>query len=290
MVTALNMSDEAQRFGIRIDHLGLSQALELPVVAVSAKRNRGIQALLDRLYQAGSELDRPALGPLPLSPEKWTNEQQADLVSRFVVLPEHLCNRHTRALDRVILHPLIGTSLFLLTVLAVFQLLYTVTAPLQEGLGVVMDWVRVTWLQPGLSWMSSPDWLIRFVLDGIWLGVSTVATFMPLIFVFYVVMAMIEDCGYLPRAAFLMDGFMRWLGLDGRSFVLQVIGLQEKLKVATDADAVVAIAKAAGFVISVIELKSAQAEVSEEELEGVAGGIGVANDVWWSPSADVGGC
>ena len=64
----------------------------------------------------------------------------------------------------------------------------------------------------------------RFLLDGLWLGVSTVATFLPLIFVFYVLMGIIEDSGYLPRAAFLMDGFMRWLGLDGRAIVLQVMG------------------------------------------------------------------
>ena len=57
-----------------------------------------------------------------------------------------------------------------------------------------------------------------------WLGVGTVATFLPIIFLFYLVLAVVEDSGYLPRAAFLMDGFMRWIGLDGRAFVLQVIG------------------------------------------------------------------
>ncbi|MFN9630538.1 MAG: ferrous iron transport protein B [Cyanobacteriota bacterium] len=72
--------------------------------------------------------------------------------------------------------------------------------------------------------MGAPPLLKSFLLDGIWLGVGTVATFMPLIFLFYVLIGIIEDSGYLPRAAFLMDGFMRWLGLDGRSFVLQVMG------------------------------------------------------------------
>jgi ferrous iron transport protein B len=226
VVVALNMSDEAHRFGIEINQEGLSQALGLPLLPVSAKRNQGIHALIDRVHQVGERLAGPqarAQEPLNLEPEV-SDEEQAQLVARFVKLPERLLNRRTRAVDRILLHPLVGVVLFLAIVLAVFQLLYTVTTPMQDWLGFGLDWIQGSWLEPGLQWLGSPDWFNRFLLDGIWLGVSTVATFLPLIFVFYVLIGIIEDSGYLPRAAFLMDGFMRWLGLDGRTFVLQVMG------------------------------------------------------------------
>jgi ferrous iron transport protein B len=226
VVAALNMSDEAQRFGIEINHDGLSQAMGLPLLPVSAKRNQGIHALIDRVHQLGERLDcRLGRAQQPLNLElEVSDEEQEQLIARFVTLPERLLNRRTRAVDRILLHPLVGVVLFLAIVLAVFQLLYTVTTPLQDWLGFGLDWIQGSWLEPGLKWLGSPDWLKRFLLDGIWLGVSTVATFLPLIFVFYVLIGIIEDSGYLPRAAFLMDGFMRWLGLDGRTFVLQVMG------------------------------------------------------------------
>ncbi|WP_094587168.1 ferrous iron transport protein B [Synechococcus sp. BO 8801] len=225
VVAALNMSDEAQRYGMAIDHLGLSGALGLPVLPVSAKRNQGIAALIDQLHRWGEapRPEGPLDGPPPLQPAAMDAWQQ-ELVDRHVTLPEGLPLQRTRLADRWLLHPVLGVVLFLAIVLAVFQLLYAVSTPLQDLLGFGLDWIRQAWLEPGLQGLGSPDWLQSFLLDGLWLGVSTVATFLPLIFLFYVLIGIIEDSGYLPRAAFLMDGFMRWLGLDGRAFVLQVMG------------------------------------------------------------------
>jgi ferrous iron transport protein B len=225
VVAALNMSDEARRYGITIDHPGLSEALGLPVLPVSAKRNQGIAALIDQLHRWGEAPGPadPVGGPLPLEPTAMDAWQQ-ELVARHVTLPEAVQPNRTRLADRWLLHPLLGVVLFLAIVLAVFQLLYAVSTPLQDLLGFGLDGVRSTWLEPGLQGLGSPVWVQSFLLDGLWLGVSTVATFLPLIFLFYVLIGIIEDSGYLPRAAFLMDGFMRWLGLDGRAFVLQVMG------------------------------------------------------------------
>ncbi|MCP9798119.1 ferrous iron transport protein B [Cyanobium sp. Lug-B] len=225
VVAALNMSDEARGFGLGIDHRGLSQDLGLPVLPVSAKHNQGIAALIEQLHQWGESSSAAGWSPPAGQGElQAVDDQLRDLVARHVTLPERLLNRRTRLADRVLLHPLVGLVLFLGLVLAVFEVLYAVTAPLQELLGTGLDWIQASGLEPVLQGLGTPDWLRRFLLDGLWLGVSTVATFLPLIFVFYVLMAIIEDSGYLPRAAFLMDGFMRWLGLDGRAFVLQVMG------------------------------------------------------------------
>jgi ferrous iron transport protein B len=146
------------------------------------------------------------------------------LLTRHVQLPPRLSNPRTRQADRLLLHPLVGLLLFLAIVLAVFQLLYALGAPAQDLVGSAIDWIQSAILEPSLVALNTPPLLHDFLIDGVWLGVGTVATFLPIIFLFYLMLAVVEDSGYLPRAAFLMDGFMRWLGLDGRAFVLQVIG------------------------------------------------------------------
>lgn len=235
MVVALNMSDEARRFGITIDALGLGEALGLPVLAVSARRNQGIHELIDRVHQLGEGVDAEGNGgeePNAVPRQACLDQAMAEvpqervdaLLAQHVQLPPRLLNRRTRLADRFLLHPLVGLLLFLGIVLALFQLLYAVGAPAQDLVGSGIDWIQAAILEPLLAALNTPQFLNDFLIDGLWLGVGTVATFLPIIFLFYLVLAVVEDSGYLPRAAFLMDGFMRWLGLDGRAFVLQVIG------------------------------------------------------------------
>ena len=223
-VVALNMSDEARRFGITIDAIGLGVALGMPVLAVSARRNQGIHELIDRVHQLGEALGVPHEADLNQAlaeiPQEWVD----GLLAAHVQLPPRLRNRRTRQVDRLLLHPLVGLVLFLGIVLALFQLLYAVGAPAQQLVGSAIDWIQSALLEPALVALNTPPLLCDFLIDGVWLGVGTVAAFLPIIFLFYLVLAVVEDSGYLPRAAFLMDGFMRWLGLDGRAFVLQVIG------------------------------------------------------------------
>jgi len=223
-VVALNMSDEARRFGITIDAIGLGVALGMPVLAVSARRNQGIHELIDRVHQLGEALGVPHEADLNQAlaeiPQEWVD----GLLAAHVQLPPRLRNRRTRQVDRLLLHPLVGLVLFLGIVLALFQLLYAVGAPAQQLVGSAIDWIQSALLEPALVALNTPPLLRDFLIDGVWLGVGTVAAFLPIIFLFYLVLAVVEDSGYLPRAAFLMDGFMRWLGLDGRAFVLQVIG------------------------------------------------------------------
>ncbi len=131
-------------FGIEIDHATMAAELGIPVVAVSAKRNHGIHQPLDQLHR--------------------------------------LHNRRTRAVDRILLHPVAGLLLFLGLVLTVFQLLYLVTTPPQDRLGSGLDWVQAHLLEPGLYQIQAPPVLKGLVVDGLWLGGGTVATSAPLIF------------------------------------------------------------------------------------------------------------
>jgi ferrous iron transport protein B len=227
MVVALNMSDESRTLGIAIDHQRLSAELGLPVLPISAKRNQGIHELIDALHQLGERLPavaRPQPADRPQVCAEDLDAQAEALAAAAVTLPERLINRGTRRADRLLMHPVLGLVAFLGIVLAMFQVLYAVGTPLQDLLGHLIDWTQTAMLEPLLAALGTPEFVRGFLIDGVWLGVGTVATFLPIIFLFYVILAVVEDSGYLPRAAFLMDGFMRWLGLDGRAFVLQVMG------------------------------------------------------------------
>jgi ferrous iron transport protein B len=221
---ALNMSDEARRFGVRIDAPRLAALTGVPVLPVSARTGEGIDALREAIQAAAGAM---ATAEVPAGDGAAADLEGrlGHLVAACVQLPAASGDRRTRALDRVLLHPLVGPLLFLAIVLALFQAVYALAVPLQDGLAWLFELVRLELLQPGLAAAGLPELLRSFLLDGLWLGVTTVASFLPLIFLFYLMFAVVEDSGYLPRAAFLMDGLMHLLGLDGRAFVLQMMGL-----------------------------------------------------------------
>jgi ferrous iron transport protein B len=223
MVLALNMSDEAPRFGVAIDTEALAQELGYPVVAISARHQQGLAQLLDAMRTVAHGSLSPKQVPGQLEGEA-LDARQAALIERCVRSAGPPRNRRTRNLDKFLLHPLVGPVLFLAIVLAMFQAIYALGAPLQELMGTLVDGFAKYILSPLLVQLGTPDLLQQFLIDGVWMGVGTVFSFLPIIFIFYFVMALVEDSGYLPRAAFLMDGFMHWLGLDGRAFVLQVMG------------------------------------------------------------------
>jgi len=220
-LVALNMSDEARRFGVRIDHGGLADALALPVLPVSARRNEGIATLLSAIHLAPRA---PQWEGIPLGGDDRLEAHRRELVGRFVAQPEQVLLPYSRRLDRLLLHPLVGPLLFLAIVLVMFQTIYALGAPLQELMVSLFDGLQNQLLLPLLQGLRTPPVLSDFLVYGVWLGVSTVMSFLPIIYIFYLMLAIVEDSGYLPRAAFLMDGFMHWLGLDGRTFVLQVMG------------------------------------------------------------------
>ena len=227
ILLALNMSDEARRFGVRIEHGGLAEALALPVLPVSARRNEGIATLLGAIHLAwrARQVDGMLpLRPIPPSDDSQLEAHRQELVERYVAQPEQVLRPQNRRLDRLLLHPLVGPLLFLAIVLVMFQAIFAVGAPLQKLMVSVFDALGNQLLLPLLQGLRAPQVLSEFLVFGVWLGVSTVMSFLPIIFLFYFMLAIVEDSGYLPRAAFLMDGFMHWLGLDGRAFVLQVMG------------------------------------------------------------------
>ncbi|WEV46768.1 ferrous iron transport protein B [Bifidobacterium sp. ESL0690] len=139
-------------------------------------------------------------------------------------------NRETFSdkLDRVLLHPAIGLIVFLITMFLVFEATTTLAGPLQ-------DWFDVTlrgWCTDGIAWIftaiagkgSLDGWLYSLIVDGFLNGAITVCTFIPPMGIMFIILSLLEDSGYLARAAFVMDRAMRMVGLDGRAFLPLVVG------------------------------------------------------------------
>jgi ferrous iron transport protein B len=224
-VLLLNMEDEAKRAGITIDTQLMSQQLGMPVLTISAKYGSGCP---QALQLAASVIDQHAA---PVSPQLIAAKLQADIaveqemqniIDRSVQMPLQLNTSTTDRIDRVLLHPWLGLPLFFLAIFLLFQFIFTIGAPLQEATAWLFDSLRSELLDPALA--SLPTWLNGLLLDGLYTGLSTVAAFVPIIVLFFLVMSMVEDSGYLSRAAFLMDTLMAKMGLDGRGFVMVLMG------------------------------------------------------------------
>lgn len=224
-VLLLNMEDEAKRAGITIDTQAMSRQLGIPVLTISAKYGSGCP---EALRLAANTM---ASQPTALQPQAIAGKLEADnqiehemhqIVESTVQMPLQLNDATTDRIDRVLLHPWLGLPLFFLSIFLLFQFIFTIGAPLQEVMAWLFDTLRSAVLEPVLGGL--PAWLSGLLLDGLYTGFSTVAAFVPIIVLFFLVMSMVEDSGYLSRAAFLMDTLMAKMGLDGRGFVMVLMG------------------------------------------------------------------
>ena len=224
-ILLLNMQDEAKRAGITIDIEAMSEKLAMPVLQISAKYGDGCP---NALRTAGFKLSENASKVLPTEIAKrleFDNKievEMHEIVKNTVQLPLILADETTDKIDKILLHPLLGLPLFFIAMFLLFQFIFTVGTPMQAGMAWLLAQLRTLALEPLLA--NTPTWLNGLLLDGIFNGISTVAAFVPIIIMFFLVMTMVEDSGYLSRAAFLMDAFMAKLGLDGRGFVMMLMG------------------------------------------------------------------
>jgi len=219
VILALNMADEAAALGIRIDRETLERDLGVPVCLISAKYGQGIeqlQAAIRRSLAARGEAPAPRDAPLR------DEDALEAAVRRSVMIPAQASHVLTERIDRVLLHPWLGLPIFFLVMFLLFQAVFLVGKPIQDGLAWALGALRSGLLEPAIG--GWPPMLRGLLLDGIYNGVGTVASFVPLIVLFFLCMAAVEDTGYLSRASFLMDALMSRLGLDGRSFVMILMG------------------------------------------------------------------
>ena len=224
-ILLLNMQDEAKRSGISIDTQNMAQQLGFPVLLISAKYGDGCpQALQTAARQIAENVNSIAPSDIAskLDADNQIEAEIQHIVKSAVQMPAELNDETTDNIDKVLLHPIWGLPLFFLAMFLLFQFIFTAGKPLQDGMAWLLGLIRSIALEPLLAGL--PSWLNGLLLDGIFNGISTVAAFVPVIVIFFLVMSMVEDSGYLSRAAFLMDALMSKIGLDGRGFVMVLMG------------------------------------------------------------------
>ncbi len=224
MVVLLNMSDEAKKLGITIDAEQLSSLLNCPVALISAKYGNGYQGAYQLIQKELNGSRPPVIANLASPPlaEPALEAAMAQVMNTSVQIPAHASDQLTQRMDRVLLHPIAGLPIFFFIMFLLFQGIFVLGQPIQNGLAWLFTLFRTSALEPLMSALPAP--VTGLLLDGIYNGVGTVASFVPLIVLFFLFMALVEDSGYLSRAAFLMDALMAKMGLDGRSFVMVLMG------------------------------------------------------------------
>ena len=216
MVLALNMYDIAQRQGLRIDLEGLARELGCPVVTTVATRKRGIEDLVgtvDALARAG-ELAPESQWREPSAQEIRQAHRQAQRILKTYVRPPERPDTLTGKIDAVLLHPIAGLAILFAVLFLMFQAVFTWAE-------VPKDLIDNGFQAAGAFIAGHlPEGLLRgFLVDGVISGVGSVLVFLPQILVLFLFIILLEDFGYMARAAFLMDRIMGGAGLHGRAFI-----------------------------------------------------------------------
>ncbi|HHA2820402.1 ferrous iron transport protein B [Stenotrophomonas maltophilia] len=210
MVVALNMVDAAQRRGIQVDVAALERELGVPVVETVAVRKQGAKALVERLDAMVPHLDAPVPGP---EGGIDYHAKVREILSVAVRMPARTA-KVDDALDRWLLHPVFGLISLAVVMFLIFQAVYAWATPLMDAIEAGFAWLGAF---VGSVLPEGP--LASLLTDGIIAGVGGVVVFLPQILILFFFILVLEESGYLPRAAFLLDRMMAAAGLSGRSFI-----------------------------------------------------------------------
>ena len=206
----LTMLDELAARGGNLDLERLSDALGIPVIGVVGHRGRGLDQLRTLLGDPDS-WSRPTILP----PEDRTERAGwADSIATNVISQSPTRHPLTERVDRIVLHPVWGTLLFALVMVTFFQLIFSAAGPAMDLIGGVIS-SMATMARDTLP----AGWIADLVADGLIAGVGSVVIFLPQIVILFSLLYLLEDLGYMARAAFVIDRLMGRIGLEGRSFV-----------------------------------------------------------------------
>jgi ferrous iron transport protein B len=222
MVLALNMYDIAQRQGLRIDLEALRAELGVPIVTTVATRKRGIEELVAEIEIASAQV------ALRGGSDSWTApdaaqiraaHRRAEQIVRAHVRPPERPDTLTGKIDGVLLHPVGGLIILMALLFVMFQAVFAWATPAMDGIeaGFALLGEGVGMVVPD----SGPVWPLvhSLIVDGLIAGVGGVLVFLPQIIILFAFIILLEDFGYMARAAFLMDRIMGGAGLHGRAFI-----------------------------------------------------------------------
>ena len=231
VIVVLNMMDVARARKIKIDTAKLAQHLGCPVVTVEANSGEGVyelkRTIADYHYSASSlHIEYPE-----------TTEENADIVKaqtcyQFVDDMVEDCVEHgvnvptswTSRIDKIVLNRVLGLPFFLAVMYALFFFSINIGGAFQDFFDMSSQTIFVDGFAALLANIGAPTWLTALLANGIGKGINTTITFIPVIGAMFLFLAFLEDSGYMARAAFVVDRFMRALGLPGKAFVPMIVG------------------------------------------------------------------
>jgi ferrous iron transport protein B len=214
MILALNMTDLAERQGLHIDPSILSRELNLPVVKTMGLRRTGIAELLRQIDDFEPQSTSTDRDVKPTLQQIEIDHQEVTRLLKLIGADRQQAMTTTDRIDRVVLNPILGPVILLATLFLVFQAVFAWATPLMDGISFAVTAV-------GASLAGAlPEGLFRSLLvDGVIAGLGSVLVFLPQILILFAFILVLEESGYLPRAAFLLDRIMGAVGLSGRSFI-----------------------------------------------------------------------
>jgi ferrous iron transport protein B len=210
VILAINMADAARRRGIGIDLAVLQRELGIPVVETVAVRSNGARALLEQIDRV---VANPPPPPRVLPDDADLHAETRRLLALAVTMPTRTA-RVDDTLDRWLLHPVFGLVALAVVMFLIFQAVYAWATPLMDGIDA-----GTAWLGQWVGGVLPEGPLNSLLTDGIIAGLGGVIVFLPQILILFAFILALEESGYLPRAAFLLDRMMASAGLSGRSFI-----------------------------------------------------------------------
>ena len=209
MLLVLNMMDEARRRGMQINTQKLSERLGVPVVETVAVRRSGIENLMNALDQGKYALPHTELTGL-----KGDAHQKVETLLNDVVQYVDQEDKRSDFLAKVFLHPVLGLVSLAVMMFIIFQAVFAWAAPFMDGIETFFGWLGEV-----IGGSIAHPLLNSLVVDGIIAGAGGVVVFLPQILILFFFILVLEESGYLPRAAFLLDKLMFKAGLSGRAFI-----------------------------------------------------------------------
>jgi ferrous iron transport protein B len=234
VILALNMMDVARARQIQIDMTGLARELGCPVIALEAHKGNGVRDLKHALMNAEQHTSKtlPYLNEIQTIPQEDADIFMADMRYQFI---QKICQQYvklaakpittwTSRIDRIVLHRLFGVPVFLAVMYLLFLFSMDIGGIFQTFFDKTSEFIFVDGVSSLLTTLGAPAWLIAILAHGVGKGINTIVTFIPVIGALFLFLALLEDSGYMARAAFVVDRLMRVIGLPGKAFVPMIVG------------------------------------------------------------------
>ncbi len=227
LVLVLNLVDEAEKLGLEIDGKKLASLLGVEVIKTIASKGKGIDRIIPAIIKAYEKNLIPSVG---VEGNKDLSEDEkfaiAHGIYEEVVKKKKFIDRDlTDLIDNFVLHPMFGIVFFILVIFFMFKIAFDFSSPYIDWIDGFFNKFLIPAVLNLLNYFHAPEVISRFFAEAVVGGVGFVLTFVPLIFILYLLITFLEMSGYIPRVAFLLDKYLHKIGLHGKSVIPLILAL-----------------------------------------------------------------